>query len=54
MEAEIRAILTEAVVDDSPRPDLFNALTERFARLGGVDLEPPAWNTPPRAADLPE
>ena len=54
MEAEIRAILTAAVVEDAPRPDLFNALTERFGRLGGVDLEPPARNTPPRAADLPE
>ncbi|MCU7730361.1 Arc family DNA-binding protein [Actinoplanes sp. KI2] len=54
MEAEIRAILTEAVDDDGPRPDLFSALTERFARLGGVDLQPPARNTPTRAADLPE
>jgi len=53
MEAEIRAILTEAVVDDAPRPDLFSALTERFARLGGVDLDPPLRDTPPRAADLP-
>ncbi|WP_030439228.1 FitA-like ribbon-helix-helix domain-containing protein [Actinoplanes subtropicus] len=54
MEAEIRAILTDAVTDDAPRSDLFSALTERFARLGGVDLEPPARHTPPRAADLPE
>jgi antitoxin FitA len=54
MEAEIRAILTSAVTDEAPRTDLFNALTERFARLGGVDLDIPARTTPPRAAGLPE
>jgi plasmid stability protein len=54
MEAEIRAILTAAVTDDAPQKDLFSALTERFTRLGGVDLDPPPRNTPPRAADLPE
>jgi plasmid stability protein len=54
MEAEIRAILTSAVTDEAPRTDLFHALTERFARLGGVDLDIPARTTPPRAASLPE
>ncbi len=54
MEAEIRAILTTAVAEDAPRADLFGALTERFQRLGGVDLDIPARNTPPRAADLAE
>lgn len=54
MEAEIRAILTSAVVDEAPRADLFTALTERFARLGGVDLEVPERTTSPRAAALPE
>lgn len=54
MEAEIRAILTMAVADEEPRKDLFSALTERFAGLGGVDLDLPARVTPPRAADLPE
>ncbi len=54
MEAEIRAILTEAVTDEPPRADLFGALTERFGRLGGVDLDLPARATPPRAANLPE
>jgi antitoxin FitA len=54
MEAEIRAILTSAVTDEAPRTDLFNALTQRFARLGGVDLDIPTRATPPRAAGLPE
>jgi plasmid stability protein len=54
MEAEIRAILTSAVTDEAPQNDLFSALTDRFARLGGLDLDPPDRATRPRAADLPE
>lgn len=54
MEAEIRAILTAAVADEAPRTELFSALTERFSRLGGVDLDIPPRSTPPRAARLPE
>jgi plasmid stability protein len=54
MEAEIRAILTTAVTDDAPRTDLFSALTERFAQLGGSDFALPARTTTPRAASLPE
>jgi plasmid stability protein len=54
MEAEIRAILTSAVTEDAPQNDLFHSLTDRFARLGGLDLDLPARATPPRAADLPE
>jgi len=43
MEAEIRSILSEAVVDDPdrPEPNLAEAIRRRFAPLGGVDdLEP--------------
>ncbi|WTD59933.1 Arc family DNA-binding protein [Micromonospora sp. NBC_01638] len=54
MEAEVRAILTSAVADESPQTDLFSALTERFTQLGGIDLNLPARATRPRAADLPE
>jgi plasmid stability protein len=54
MEAEIRDILTAAVTDDAPGTDLFSALTDRFARIGGADLDLPARSTPPRAAKLPE
>ncbi|WP_431727330.1 FitA-like ribbon-helix-helix domain-containing protein [Verrucosispora sp. TAA-831] len=54
MEAEIRDILTRAVAEDAPTSDLFSALTDRFARLGGVELELPSRSTSPRAASLPE
>jgi antitoxin FitA len=54
MEAEMRAILTAAVTDEEPRTDLFTALIDRFARLGGVELDLPTRTTPPRAAALPE
>lgn len=54
MEAEIRDILTAAVAEDAPATDLFSALTDRFARLGGVELDLPARSTPPRPASLPE
>ena len=54
MEAEIRAILTAAVIEDTPRTDLFSALTERFTQLGGADLSLPDRTTRPRAASLPD
>lgn len=54
MEAEMRAILTAAVRDDEARGGLFPALVDRFARLGGAELELPRRATPPRAAELPE
>jgi plasmid stability protein len=41
MEAEARAILTEAVSESSDSVGLFTALLDRFAALGGVDLELP-------------
>ena len=53
MEAEIRAILTAAVTDVEPRQGLFTTLLDRFAELGGVELELPARATPDRAAELP-
>ncbi len=54
MEAEVRDILTDAVAEDAPGIDLFSALTDRFTRLGGVELDLPIRSTPPRAASLPE
>ena len=53
MEAEIRAILTAAVTDVDSRQGLFTTLLDRFAELGGLDLEVPARATPARAAELP-
>ncbi|NQU36736.1 MAG: plasmid stabilization protein [Actinobacteria bacterium] len=41
MEAEARAILTEAVRDPEDEPDLFETLLERFDALGGISLDLP-------------
>jgi antitoxin FitA len=52
MEAEARAILTEAVSEPADSAGLFTALLDRFAVLGGVDLELPDRAEPARAADF--
>ena len=52
MEAEARAILTEAVTEPADSAGLFTALLDRFATLGGVDLELPERAEPARAADF--
>ena len=54
MEAEVRAILTDAVTTgDEERLNLAQAIRERFASIGGVDLDIPSRRDMPRAADLP-
>ncbi|MGE5289800.1 MAG: FitA-like ribbon-helix-helix domain-containing protein [Micromonosporaceae bacterium] len=52
MEAEMRAILTDAVSEPGEDTGLFQALFDRFAQLGGVDLDLPERAARPRAADL--
>jgi plasmid stability protein len=52
MEAEMRAILTDAVSHHEEERGLFGALVDRFAALGGVELDIPARSARPRAADL--
>jgi plasmid stability protein len=52
MEAEIRAILADAVSEPSTSEGLFTALLDRFGVIGGVELELPARATPARAADI--
>jgi len=52
MEAEMRAILTDAVSEREEAGGLFQALADRFGALGGVDLDIPPRATRPRAADL--
>ncbi len=52
MEAEAREILTEAVREPADSAGLFTAILDRFAVLGGVDLELPARDEPARAADF--
>ena len=52
MEAEMRAILTEAVSEPGEETGLLPALLDRFGELGGVELEIPSRAARPRAADL--
>jgi antitoxin FitA len=52
MEAEVRAILTEAVREPADSVGLFTTLLDRFGALGGVDLDLPRREEPARAADF--
>jgi hypothetical protein len=52
MEAEMRAILVEAVRDPGDDEDLLGALAACFGELGGVDLALPPRSAPPRAVDF--
>lgn len=52
MEAEIRAILADAVGEPSSSEGLFTTLLERFRDVGGVELELPRRGTSARAAEL--
>jgi plasmid stability protein len=52
MEAEIRAILTEAVREREPSEALLKALRDRFGALGGVDLEIASRQGSARSVDL--
>jgi plasmid stability protein len=52
MEAEMRAILTEAVSEPGEDIGLFQALLDKFGQLGGVELDVLARTARPRAADL--
>ena len=52
MEAEARAILTDAVRPPEESRGLLATLLDRMAAIGGVDLELPERATAARAADL--
>ena len=52
MEAEIRAILVEAVRPPPSSGGLFDTLLDRFGELGGIDLDLPPRRVPPRGAAL--
>jgi antitoxin FitA len=52
MEAEVRAILTDAVAEPGDTPSLFQVLMDRFGELGGVELDLPPRATRPRAAEF--
>jgi plasmid stability protein len=45
MEAEARHILQTALASCPPSPNLYERIRNRFAPLGGVELEPPSRET---------
>lgn len=52
MEAEVRAILRERFTAPAPERGLGTRIHERFAALGGMDLELPERSERPRAAEF--
>jgi antitoxin FitA len=52
MEAEVRAILTDAVAEPSDAPGLFDVVLDRFGALGGVELDLPSRAAQVRAAEF--
>jgi plasmid stability protein len=52
MEAEVRAILIDAVSEPGEAPGLFQTLMDRFSELGGVELDLPPRTSRPRAAEF--
>ena len=52
MEAEMRAILVEAVREPGDDQGVLGALAERFGELGGIDLNLPSRSALPRAVDF--
>lgn len=52
MEAEVRAILRACFATPVPERGLGTRVHERFAGLGGIDLELPARSEQPRAAEF--
>jgi plasmid stability protein len=52
MEAEVRAILHEALSEPAADTGLGSRIAARFAAVGGIDLELPARGEMPRAAQF--
>ena len=52
MEAEVRAILRERLSAPAPGRGLGTRIHERFAALGGAELELPERGERPRAAEF--
>ena len=53
MEAEVREILRDALARPAPADQLGSRIRQRFATVGGVELELPARTDRPRPATLP-
>jgi antitoxin FitA len=52
MEAEVREILRNAVVEVPGDDRLGTRIHQRFAAVGGAELDPIARTAPPRSADI--
>jgi plasmid stability protein len=52
MEAEVRAILADAVREPDEGPNLAQAIMTRFGELGGVELDLPPRGAAPRAVEF--
>jgi antitoxin FitA len=52
MEAEVRAILVDAVREPDSGPNLAQAFLDRFAELGGVELDLPPRAAAPRSVEF--
>lgn len=52
MEAEVRAILVEVVAEDEVPKNILERLHERFAELGGVELDIPPRSGTHRVVDF--
>jgi antitoxin FitA len=53
MEAEVREILREALTRPSGTDRFGSRIQQRFAAIGGVELDLPVRSELPRAAELP-
>jgi antitoxin FitA len=52
MEAEVRAIIVDAVREPDEGPNLAQAIMARFGELGGVELDLPPRGAAPRAVEF--
>ncbi len=52
MEAEVRAILEDALPSETPSSGLGSRIHARFAAIGGAEFDLPTRRELPRAADL--
>jgi antitoxin FitA len=52
MEAEVRAILVDAVREPDEGPNLAQAIMARFGEVGGVELDLPPRSSAPRAVEF--
>ena len=53
MEAEVRAILRDVVRAEPAADRLGSRVHQRFAAVGGFEVDTPGRSDPPRVADLP-